>query len=87
MSWAHLEYFDGGVIRVFDDGKQYLVDPFVFSVAFKLTEDPGKIELVALTKPPTFSQLRAIVMELKSRGIRVTRLRISGAHPGRKEFS
>jgi hypothetical protein len=85
--WAHIEYFDGGIIRVFDDRASFLQEPYLYSIAFKNVEgEPNVIELVGATKAPTTEQLRAVVRELRSRGIRVRRLRIDGARPGWKEF-
>lgn len=86
MTWAHVEYFDGGIIRVFDDAARY-GEPYLYSMTFKVLDDPQCVEFVGATRAPTFSQLRAIVQELRSRGIRVRRLRHSGAQCGERWFA
>jgi hypothetical protein len=84
--WAHIEYFDGGIIRVFDDASAY-GEPYLFSIAFRISDgDPQMIELVGVTRAPTTQQLRAIVTELRSRGIRVRRLRRRQGKDEVKEF-
>lgn len=78
--WAHVEHFDGGVIRVFDSARKF-GEPYLYSVAFKWI-GPKLIELVGATRPPTPSQWRAIRQLLRPMGIRVRFERKSGARPG-----
>lgn len=88
MAWAHMEYFEGGVIRVFADQAAYNVDPYLYAIAFKVTEEDAQtIELLGAIKAPTPSQYRAIAHEMRARGLKIIRRRVTGANPGIKELT
>jgi hypothetical protein len=78
--WAAVEYFDGGIIRVFNDARKY-GEPYSYCVAFKNVSE-GLIEFVGATQAPTPSQWRAIMTALRKQGIRGLIRRRGGAAPG-----
>lgn len=85
--WAHVEFFDGGLIRIFEDGAEFGIDPYVNAIPFKiLSADPLVIEFKGVVKPLTSDQVRAMKQELRSRGVTAMRLRACGATPGVKTF-
>lgn len=85
--WADIEFFDGGVIRIFEDGAEFGTDPYVNAVPFKvLSHDPLMIEFKGVVKPLSPAQVRAMKKALRARQASAMRLRICGAKPGVKVF-
>lgn len=87
---AHLEFRGmceqqcSGVIRVYDDGMQFPIDPY--RCAIKCTRvAENEIELVGMTQPiPSKDEFRAVEAACKKAGLRVWVERKSGTRQGRR---
>jgi hypothetical protein len=84
--WAHIEQFDGGCIRVFNDGAEY-GDPPVFAFTFKRVSE-STIAIVGLVgRAPKPSEGRAMLKACKEAGLLVTRERKTGRRQGWRDIS
>lgn len=85
--WADIEFFDGGVIRIFEDGAEFGQDPYVNAIPFRIiSTDPLIIEFKGVVKSLSPSQVRAMKTALRARHATAVRVRMCGANPGVKEF-
>ena len=85
MAWGHVEWYDGGLVRVFEDHQQF-GDPYQYVMPFKKVDDET-VELVGVTRPPTISQARAILLALQREGLRIRKFRFRGAMTGYRTVS
>jgi hypothetical protein len=82
--WGHVEFFNGGLIRVFDDGAVF-GEQYRYSLAFK-RHGEEVIEYVGAYQTPTFSQARTILAATRQVGLRPIRVRLTGARTGVREY-
>lgn len=63
---AHIEPI-AGVVRIFENERQW-GDPFVWSCTIRW-RNITEVELLGVTKPPTATQMRALIKTLQRAGI------------------
>jgi len=78
---VHVEYFVGGLVRVFDHGLWY-GDPYRIAFPFKYV-DLNTIEGMGLCATPTPSEFKAVVQECRKRDLTLHIQRVTGAMRGR----
>jgi hypothetical protein len=85
--WTHLEWFceHAGIARVFDDGKEFETDNYLYAMPFVVRERYqvpdedgfiGEVEAVGGVKPPTLSQARSMLDAMHKSMYRVMVIRV-----------